>query len=384
MLFARKLPIIVLLLSFVGCSTTPPPPPVTTAPEVQPEPPPTPPPVATKPAPKTTPTLQPEPQPAPPPEPAPLEPAAEAVASRLAAQLRISFQQVEVIEVSRAEWPDSCLGLSADGEICSAVITPGFAVSLRVGEQRYEFRTDESGRRIRVAAAPLAETGDPLLNWRDSQSFAALIIGSDRTAYGLRGRPLLGLPSPLPERVDQLVFFMGKYRAFQARTPAGEVSLQGVGTTTATAAEQRMIAEWAAAVAPEVGRGLPAITFDTTLVWQRTGGIAGFCDRVVVARTGFASAWSCRGGAEKLIATTALEAGELAQLYQWLDQVESFSWNSEDAAATADGMSVSLEFASNGLNPAGEGDRTKMLAFIHDLVGRLLASGEPGTAGAQP
>ena len=293
---------------------------------------------------------------------------------RLAAQLRISPAQIEVAQVSRADWPDSCLGLPADGEICSPVITPGFAVGLKVGELRFEFRTDESGQRIRVAAAPLPETGEPLLNWRDSQSFTALIIGSNRTAHGRRGRPLLGLPPPLQERIDQLVFFIGKYAAFQARTPAGEITFGGVGTNTATAAEQRMIAEWAAAVAPEIGQGLPAVVPDTTLIWERTGGIAGFCDRVVVSRTGFASAWSCRGGQERAIGTTTLEAPELAQFYQWLDSVEAFSWTSEEPAATADGMNVSLEFNSSGLNPVSDADRQQMLALINSLVSRLLAT----------
>lgn len=388
MLFDRKLPIIALLLSAASCSTAPPPPPMATTPEVRPAPAP-PPPVVTAtppPGPETKPAPEPRtrPQPPRPPEPTPLEPAAAAVVSRLAAQLRIAPEQVEVTQVSRAEWPDSCLGLAADGEICSSVITPGFAVSLTVAEHRYEFRTDESGRRIRVASAPLAEVGDNLLTWRDSQSFAALTIGSNQTAFGLRGRPLLGLPPPLPDRVDQLVIFIGRYASFQARTPAGEVSLRGIGTAIASAAEQRMIAEWAAAVAPEVGQGLPTPTPDTTLVWERTGGIAGFCDRVVVGRTGFASAWSCRGGTERLIATTVLQSEELATLYQWLDQFEAFSWHSDNLDATADAMSLALEFDSAGPNSVGEADREQMLAFVDRLIGRLLAANGVIRADAHP
>jgi len=360
--------------------------PVATPAEVRPEPEAPPPTVATTPAPETKPAPAPEirPQPPTPPKPPPLEPAAAAVVARLAAQLRISIEQIEITQVSRAEWPDSCLGLAADGEICSSVIMPGFAVSLRVDEQRYEFRSDESGRRIRVAAAPPAETGEPLLNWRDSQSFTALIIGSDRTAYGLRGRPLLGLPPPLTDRIDQLVAFIGKYASFQARTAAGEVGFRGMGTTIASATEQRMIAEWAALVAPEVGQGMSATTPDLALVWQRTGGVAGFCDRVIVGRTGFASAWSCRGGEEKLIATTALESSELAELYEWLDQFEAFSWTSDDLEAAADGMSLSLEFDSTGLNPVGEAERQRMLALIESLVGRLLAASGVNRADESP
>ncbi|MGH8018731.1 MAG: hypothetical protein ACREIA_10630, partial [Opitutaceae bacterium] len=99
-------------------------------------------------------------------------PAATPVVDQLATQLRIPRDSIEVLQVSYAEWPNTCLGLPAEDEICGMMITPGYAISLATGGQRYEYRTDEAGQRIRLASAPRATPGDPLLTWRDSRSFS--------------------------------------------------------------------------------------------------------------------------------------------------------------------------------------------------------------------
>jgi len=57
--------------------------------------------------------------------------------------------EVMVEAFEAAEWPDACLGLAGALEACAAVITPGWRVTLRIGDAAYVLRSDELGTRIR-------------------------------------------------------------------------------------------------------------------------------------------------------------------------------------------------------------------------------------------
>jgi hypothetical protein len=69
--------------------------------------------------------------------------------SALAAQVGVPVQQVQLVEFTHREWPDSCLGAADPNEACLQVITPGYQVILEVNGARYEVRTDETGSQIR-------------------------------------------------------------------------------------------------------------------------------------------------------------------------------------------------------------------------------------------
>lgn len=300
--------------------------------------------------------------------------AEESVVALLSAQLRIPRESIRVLQVARAEWPDMCLGLAAEGEICGLMITPGYAVSLAAGEQRFDFRTDESGQRIRLASAPKMEPGKPLVTWRDARSFSMLVVGTQRVAFGRRGRPLLVAPLGIPERATELQKMLARFAPFQARTVAGDIALAGVGTVKATPTDQRMVAEWAKLVSTESEKGLAERAPDRAIVWRRQGGQAGFCDLAIIGRAGTATAYSCRGGSEREIVRIDLSPEEISALYTWLDQDEAFSWRTEEGASAADGMTVSMEFDGDGVAPASETDRDEILAFVNRIVRRLFTA----------
>jgi hypothetical protein len=304
-----------------------------------------------------------------------IDPAAAPVVARLAKQLRVSAEEIIVAQVTHAEWPNACLGLAAEGEICAQVMTPGFAVSLIVRDQRYDFRTDQTGRRIRLAFAPLLETGEALVTWKDTGSFSFLVIGTERVAFGLRGGPRLVAPPPLPGRTTELLQFVSRFAPFYARTPAGEITFRGMGPVAASAVEQRQVAEWAGLVAQEAELGLTRPADDRAFVWRREGGIAGFCDEVIVSRAGDASAWSCRMQQDTPSASVTLATAELQQLYQWLDSFAPFSWE-DDGGGLADAMTISLDLAGQGTRPLTEPERERMLEFANSLVRRLLTESQ--------
>ncbi|MBE2214195.1 MAG: hypothetical protein IAE82_10020 [Opitutaceae bacterium] len=311
-----------------------------------------------------------------------VDPAAAPVVARLAAQLLLEPEAIVVASVETAQWPDACLGLPAEGEICAMAVTPGFAVTLVVGIDRYEFRTDATGEKIRVSSAPPARTGEPLVTWKDAQSFNMLIIGTQRVAIGRRGRPLIASPLVVPARATELQDLLARFAPFQVQTPVGEIALRGVGATRATETEQRMIAEWARLVSLEAREGREQPAANVALRWRGANGAAAGSDTIEVTRTGFATATNERGGQATVIASLVLRAEELTQLYAWLDRFEAF----EQQRPSGEGAESAFLFRGNGVDEASDADRAAVIAWVDGLARRLretaLAPTNQGGSGA--
>ncbi|PIR89505.1 MAG: hypothetical protein COU07_01225 [Candidatus Harrisonbacteria bacterium CG10_big_fil_rev_8_21_14_0_10_40_38] len=67
----------------------------------------------------------------------------------LAGDLSVRVEDIEVVSVSERTWPDGCLGLPEEGEMCTAVLTPGYAVAFSYAGRTYLYRTDVDGNIIR-------------------------------------------------------------------------------------------------------------------------------------------------------------------------------------------------------------------------------------------
>lgn len=65
------------------------------------------------------------------------------VRDSLAERLGVPTSDVEVVEVERVVWPDTCLGLPAP-ELCAPGETPGFRVVLRALRSEYHYHTDRA------------------------------------------------------------------------------------------------------------------------------------------------------------------------------------------------------------------------------------------------
>lgn len=68
----------------------------------------------------------------------------------LADKLKVPLGQVKLLSLDRVEWPDSCLGVNEPDEACLMVITPGYEMIFRVGEEEYELHTDLAANNIRM------------------------------------------------------------------------------------------------------------------------------------------------------------------------------------------------------------------------------------------
>lgn len=66
----------------------------------------------------------------------------------LARAENLSAAAIQTLDVTHETWTDDCLGAPLPGQTCSAAVTPGFRVLLRVGSRTYEYHTDISDRTI--------------------------------------------------------------------------------------------------------------------------------------------------------------------------------------------------------------------------------------------
>ncbi|RIK35401.1 MAG: hypothetical protein DCC57_23385 [Chloroflexi bacterium] len=284
------------------------------------------------------------------------EPSADSAANQVAGvvrqmvvqQLGVDAGAVSIASVEAVDWPDACLGVSQPDVMCAQVITPGYRVVIEANGQQYEYHTDATGGQIVLANAPQAQVGDLWIDWQQTQETCqALQIGSEGLAFG----PCMGRMMPgrliAPEREQELRTFLETYAPFQADTPAGAITFAGTGTTEATLAEQRMIAEWARLVRLEAESGRSGASWGLAFAWHREGGIAGFCDDLTVYVTGLVYASSCKSQPPATIGQRTLTAEELAQLYMWIDTYTSFEAGWRDPAV-ADAMSTKMTFMGVG------------------------------------
>lgn len=83
----------------------------------------------------------------------------EAARQQLAADLDVEPEAITVASFEAREWPDACLGLPEEGQMCAEVITPGYLVALNAEDQIYSARTNQDGSVV-VFEGEEGERGD--------------------------------------------------------------------------------------------------------------------------------------------------------------------------------------------------------------------------------
>lgn len=61
----------------------------------------------------------------------------------------VQLDRTKIAEIKKADWPDSCLGLSSANELCAQTITPGYKVTVSAGMEKVIYRTNMDGTMIR-------------------------------------------------------------------------------------------------------------------------------------------------------------------------------------------------------------------------------------------
>ncbi len=305
--------------------------------------------------------------------------AVEAARSKLAKQLGLSVSDIKVVYYDAVEWPDSCLGVQTPGVMCAMVVTPGYRIILEAQGKTYEYHSDKTGNGlVQANSTPISSGDKPMLVW--SLTAGGQCQGADVNIYTISYGPCGGSHQTVPfasnrssQELDTLFL---KYAAFTAETPAGQLEFNGMGKTVATPAEQRSIAEWARMNVEEASGSQSSSETGLAIAWHREGGIGGFCDDVYIYRSGFAYVSSCKGGTVTDYPPLVLEAGQLDQLYQWIDGLKSFQVEQTDPA-TADAMTQRLAFTGSGASDAGENQRLAMMSLAAQAAAQAASLPQP-------
>lgn len=118
----------------------------------------------------------------PPPDAAPagaIAPAASFAASALAQKQQIPVEQIAIVKVETAAWPDGCLGLGQTFEICIQRVIPGYRVTLTAAGKTYIARTDQGGEIIRLEETSARTT--PTAQCNNRAVFVGDVTAPDNT-----------------------------------------------------------------------------------------------------------------------------------------------------------------------------------------------------------
>lgn len=293
----------------------------------------------------------------------------ERVRAELALLLRAAPDAIIIQEVEATQWPDSCLGIQQPKTACLQVITPGYLVTLEYNGKLYIYHTNKTGSVILLennldggSVAP----AEPVLSWTSAtQPCRSAQISTSTLTFGACGMSQQPLKWQSPDHKAQYGYFTETYATFNADTPAGKLQFTGKGGCKASPSEQRAIAEWVQIVVEAAAGSGAGANAGLALSWHRQGGIAGFCDDLIIYRSGVAQASTCRGSA-RLLGTGYLSASQLDQLFAWLDGLKQFSQKSTDPAK-ADAMTTQLLLNGTGINTASEAQQQAMMLLAQDV-----------------
>jgi hypothetical protein len=72
------------------------------------------------------------------------------VQNQISQTLAVPLESIQIENVEKRDWPNSCLGLPEGDEVCAEVITPGWLLTFNIDDQVYRYRVDTTGTVIRL------------------------------------------------------------------------------------------------------------------------------------------------------------------------------------------------------------------------------------------
>ncbi len=77
-----------------------------------------------------------------------------AVKAAIASETAIAVDQLTMTSASAETWPDGCLGLGGEDELCTQALVPGWQVTVEADDEdrTWVYHTDATGDQLRLAA----------------------------------------------------------------------------------------------------------------------------------------------------------------------------------------------------------------------------------------
>jgi len=71
------------------------------------------------------------------------------VQNRVSETLMVPVEDLKLESIEQMQWPNGCLGLPEQAEVCTEAVTPGWLLVFNAGGQQYRFRIDQTGTVVR-------------------------------------------------------------------------------------------------------------------------------------------------------------------------------------------------------------------------------------------
>jgi hypothetical protein len=105
-----------------------------------------------------------------------------------------------------------------------------------------------------------------------------------------------------------------------------------------------------------------------TLSWQREGGLAGFCDEMVIFTSGEGSISSCRENEERR--SFRLDETQMTQMQAWIERY-GLVMVVDGEPVTADGMEIRFTLNGSGSDTPDDAVEAEMLEFAQTIYTRF-------------
>jgi hypothetical protein len=283
---------------------------------------------------------------------------------------RTSIEAIEPVT-----WPDVCLGLAGEpgrrSVPCAPQPTPGYRIRTQQRADVFIFRTDTALGTVRLEDTTTDTMEDPLLSFvassdqQGNPSCYTIALGVYRVSRGICGDAMLTTPHRpvfVNDIAHQLYQLTSTYRSFSATLPSGTLIFTGTGSTTATPAAQRMIAESAQSIYARSGYGNYGAEHGRVIIAERRSGDS---------KTSVAFKRDGTVYVDGIASPRLLDDEALPVLYEWIDRAPRAD-SATDVVVSRTSNGATIRFAvTDALTPslrAPEALQNRLLDMVQRVV----------------
>jgi len=287
-----------------------------------------------------------------------------------AQQNNIDPTTISYISSEQLDWPDGCMGITRIGYLCAMVITPGYRIIIDVNGLTVELHTNIDGSVVLLAPLSTAAVQPLWMDWIDGHTPCLEAQLSDQDVYsGSCNQPMTSPGALTTDEKAQILTWNRTYAAFVAQTSAGMLAFYGQGSEVAPSDVQTTIAQWIDNLIQGTTTQSTALPTELAVAWSRSGGIAGFCDRMTIQTSGTVEVLSCKSNITPQPSVT-LNSARLSQLNIWLKTYLPTEIVIKDNA-TADSMTVILDFSGKGSQVMPEDIKVELMDFASSVFNSI-------------
>jgi hypothetical protein len=276
--------------------------------------------------------------------------AQQAAISALSKTLSLPPGQITVISTEAVEWPDGCLGVHRIDVMCTQAVVPGFKVMLEVNGHTYEVHTNENGSSLVIVPDVV-----------NANALEEMVIKQLAMNLGLKEDSISVVSSSDVEFADScLGVAIQDISCAQVITSGKIIVLESEGIQY----EYHVSAD---------GSLVQPASF--ALVWSREGGIAGFCDRLTVFRSGEIYGSQCKSQPNGTMGTFAntLSEQERQQFDVWSKDFGEVTLDASDPKGVSDAMEVKLQFYGTGKGSLTKADEQALILWAQTVFQKLYS-----------